>query len=154
MNKLPRAYALTLLLFFIVACEGQKDDLIYTPADIDESTRVHVINNTQSGIKEKIVETVDELEIIAKLEKFMLQAAFYDFDDGMSISYDLSVFVVSKPIQYKGKELQVQHYQTPVLGTPWRSEGKELVLLLDEVLLIEGGLHADARSIKIIREVN
>lgn len=80
-------------------------------------------------------DTADQIELVSRLVEFIPQAAFDHFANGSSGTYDVSVFVVLEPEEYRGKKFNIRHSETPMPGTMWREVGSEYRVTLRSELI-------------------
>lgn len=140
---------LALLFISTLACGDTNEPLNNEKSHVFGGGMVRVADiPKRTGVEER------QIDVVATLKEFRLRAGFDDFEDGTSISYDLSVFIVKQPHEFNGRKLLVEHDHTPGLDSPWRREGKIFILRLNERFLDEGAsTYGNSEAIKIVKEL-
>ena len=74
--------------------------------------------------------------MLVELRKYAPSGVTFDFVDRAE-TYDISIFKVIEPQPYEDWEFTLLHLNEPAEGSPWRSKGGRLWLMVDEVILID-----------------
>jgi hypothetical protein len=80
------------------------------------------------------LENAETVEVVATLASYLPQAGTMDFENG-AIVFDVSVFLIVEPKNYRGRRFVINHYSEPANAGVWREPDRTFQMVVHRDIL-------------------
>ena len=97
----------------------------------------------------KAVSAVETVDVVATLSLYEPDYAHADYENGGS-SYDVSIFEIVEPVEYRGKQFPVLHDTTIKRAQIWTKVGRTYSMIIDKDIVEREGAFPGPELVTIV----